>query len=206
MWCTLLWLQAAAAAMCQLPGSCGTSRMLQLGAACTTDPVQGSTTWELLSRSTIKKDTELLENPVYTIVFLKGKVFLLTLFLRLAVSALCFKHQPSFVEGSTPPWIWERCLVRTPFFHPSNIIAGLLSSAWWIFAHLILWYFSVRAWLDLLGFAWFWFMCVEFANCIFPYKIYIVWEGLIFQFMLWYRKGISVPFRCLIVFRGFSCK
>ena len=81
---------------------------------------------------------EILENSTYIIVLLHYQscevplspyCLLLSLFLRLAGLALCSEHQPNFVAGSVPPWIWEPPFARAPFCPPPNISARVVSSA-----------------------------------------------------------------------------
>lgn len=132
-----------------LPANClGAVGPADVRPACTTDPVQGSTTQELLSCSAIKKDIELQrsfgESSLQDCIS-QRQAFLLTLFWRLAVSALCSEQQPSFVKGSTPPWVRECRLVRTPFFVLQTSVQDFSLLLEVIFSHVILWHFSVGA-------------------------------------------------------------
>lgn len=146
LWCTLLWLRAAAA-VCQLPGSCGTSRMLQLGPACSTDPVQGSTAWQLLSGSTIKKDIELQRNfgesSLYNCISQRPKSLCLHCFWGWLVLLFVLNTSPALWQDQL---LLGSPLVRTPFFCPPNISALFCLRYLWPSFGIFQWVLDLTYW------------------------------------------------------------
>lgn len=170
-WCALLHLHAAAA-MCWLTGSCGTSKsswasgMLWLGPAGTTDAVQDSTTWKQPSGSAVKNNIEWQRNSgeftlYYCIIPLPKFLFTvccsawfwgwLVLFFALnTVSQICGR-----ISVSLDPRIF---FCERTFLFPQCKSTLFCLRCLWLSHSLIFFSDFLSPLLDFLGFVWFWFV------------------------------------------------